>query len=86
MICPFSNEVAGEKGEQGNMVFLLLNLTDEMFSLLFAVDVVLVSHTVKGLQNPLNVLARTSAKIGLKVNLDKTKVNGFQKRRAPCSA
>ena len=31
MFCPFSSEVASEKGEQENMVFLLLNLTDEMF-------------------------------------------------------
>ena len=48
-------------------------------SLLFADDVALVSHTTVGLQNQLNVLARASAKMGLKVNLDKTKIMVLRK-------
>ena len=54
-------------------------MIEEIFSLLFADDVALVSHTVDGLQNQLNVLARASARIGLKINLDKTKIMVFRK-------
>ena len=62
----------------GRYGILLSNLTEEIFSLLFADDVALVSHAPVGLQNKLNVLARASAKIG-QVNLDKTKVMVFRK-------
>ena len=75
----FINEVTDEIRKAGRHGILLSNLIEEIFSLLFADDVALVSHTPVGLQNQLNVLARASAKIGLKVNLDKTKVMVLRK-------
>ena len=63
----------------GGRASLLSNLIEDTFSLLFADAVALVSHTQVWLQKQLNVLARASTKIGLKVNLDKTKVMVFRK-------
>ena len=70
--------MANESRKAGRHGILLSNLTEEIFSLLFAVDVALAETPVK-LQNQLNVLARASAKIRLQVNLDKTKVTVFRK-------
>jgi len=75
----FIQEVADEIRKVGRHGILLSNLTEDIFSLLFADDVALVSHTPVGLQNHLNVLARASAKIGLQVNLHKTTVVVFRK-------
>ena len=47
---------------------------EKIFSLLFADDVALVSHTVIGLQNQLNVLLSAANRTDLTVNLEKTKV------------
>ena len=66
--------MADEIKKAGRHGILLSNLTQEIFSLVFADDVALVSHTSLGLQNQPNVLALASAKTELKVNLDKTKV------------
>ena len=71
--------MADEISKAGRRI-LLSNLIEELFSSLIADDVALVSHTPVGLQNQLNVLERASAKIRLKVNLDKTKRYGFQKK------
>ena len=75
----FIQEVADEIRKVGRHGILLSNLTEDIFSLLFADDVAPVSHTPVGLQNHLNVLARASAKIGLQVNLHKTTVVVFRK-------
>ena len=75
----FIKEVADEIRKAGRHGILLSNLIEDIFSLLFADDVALVSHTPVGLQNHLNVLARASAKIGLQVNLNKTKQVVFRK-------
>ena len=80
MFCLFINEVTDEIRKAGRHGILLSNLTEEIFTLLFAVDIALVEHTPAKLQNQLNVLARASAKILLQVNLDKTKVTVFRKR------
>lgn len=50
----------------------------EIFTLLFADDVVLISDTVIGLQNQLDVLRRKSNEFGLTVNTDKSKVLVFR--------
>ena len=63
--------MADEISRAGKHGIFLSNLIDEIFSLLFADDVALVSHAVVGLQNQLNVLERVSSKIRLKVKLDK---------------
>ena len=52
---------------------------DEIFSLLFADDIALVSSTPSGLQNQINSLEKASKSLGLTVNLDKTKVRFSRK-------
>ena len=52
---------------------------DEIFSLLFADDIALVSSTPSGLQNQINSLEKASKSLGLTVNLDKTKVTFSRK-------
>ena len=47
--------------------------------LFFADDVILVSDTVQGLQNKLDILELQSKRLGLTVNLDKTKIMVFRK-------
>ena len=64
-VCLFINKVADEIRKAGRHGILLSNLSQEIFLLLFADDVALVSHTPAGLQNQLNVLACSSTKIGL---------------------
>ena len=51
----------------------------EIFSLLFADDIVLLSSTPHGLQRQINNLKIASTSLGLTVNLDKTKVMVFCK-------
>ena len=46
----------------------------ELFILLFADDIVLLSDTIAGLQNQLDVLARNCARHDLHVNLDKSNI------------
>ena len=50
----------------------------EIFILLFADDVILVSDTVCGLQNQLNVLFDTANRLSLFVNMDKSKIVAFR--------
>ncbi|RUA06843.1 MAG: hypothetical protein DSY43_01110, partial [Gammaproteobacteria bacterium] len=50
----------------------------QIFILMFADDVALVSDTVLGLQNQLDVLQKHSDKCGLSINLDKSKVVVFR--------
>ena len=52
----------------------LLPSLEEIFLLLFADNIVLVSSTPSGLQNQINNLEKASNSLGLIVNLDKTKV------------
>lgn len=79
IFCLFINEVAEELRRCGRHGIKLTQLVEEIFSLLFADDLALVSHTVVGLQNQLNVLARISAKLGLRINLDKSKIMVFRR-------
>ena len=51
----------------------------EIFSLLFADDIVLLSSTPHGLQRQINNLKKASSSLGLTVNLNKTKVIVFRK-------
>ena len=50
----------------------------ELFILLFADDIVLLSDTIVGLQNQLDVLARNCARLDLYVNLDKSNIVIFR--------
>ena len=63
----------------GKHDFQLLPCLEEIFLLLFADDIVLVSSTPSGLQNQINNLEKASNSVGLTVNLDKTKVMIFRK-------
>ena len=65
-----------EKGKHG---IQLLPGLDEIFLLMFADDIVLISSTPSGLQNQINNLRKASESLGLTVNLDKTKTMVFRK-------
>ena len=45
----------------------------------WADDIILVSDTPQGLQQKLNILEEQSTRLGVKVNLDKTKIIVFRK-------
>ena len=47
--------------------------------LFWADDIILVSDTPQGLQQKLNILEEQSTRLGVKVNLDKTKIIVFRK-------
>lgn len=74
----FINDLASEiicKGKHGiQMVPDLL----ELFILLFADDIVLLSDTVVGLQNQLNILAHKANDMDLEVNLEKSNIIIFR--------
>ena len=67
------NKVARKIAEKGRAGYQFITGGKEIFSLLFADDIVLVSLTPSGLQNQLNNLKMESEKLGLEVNLSKTK-------------
>jgi hypothetical protein len=51
----------------------------ELVLLLFADDLTLLASTVIGLQNQLNVLRESASRLGLTINLDKSKIMVFRK-------
>ena len=65
-----------EKGRHGVQ---LLQDKPEIYSLIFADDVALVSTTAVGLQNQLNSLDSVSRELGLTINRNKTKIMVFRK-------
>ena len=67
-------EVATRVAEFGRAGYQFITNSREIFSLLFADDIVLVARTPAGLQNQINNLKLASENIGLMVNLDKTKI------------
>ena len=70
----FINELANEIMQRGRHGIQLIPDLIEIFILLFADDVILVSDTVCGLQNQLNVLFDTANRLSLFVNMDKSKM------------
>ena len=73
------NELANEILEKGKHGVSLGPAEIELFLLLFADDLALLSSTVVGLQNQLNVLQEATQRLGLTANLDKSKVVPFRK-------
>ena len=73
------SEVAEYVRKNGKHGIQLLPSLEEIFLLLFADDIVLVSSTPSGLQNQINNLEKASNSLGQIVNLDKTKVMIFRK-------
>eukprot|EP00745_Piridium_sociabile_P004303 TRINITY_DN1254_c0_g1_i4.p1 TRINITY_DN1254_c0_g1~~TRINITY_DN1254_c0_g1_i4.p1 ORF type:complete len:981 (+),score=112.61 TRINITY_DN1254_c0_g1_i4:2532-5474(+) len=75
----FINELAMEVAKRGRHGIQLIPGAVEVFLLLFADDVILLSDTVIGLQNQLNALKEEADRLDLSVNLDKTNVMVFRK-------
>ena len=72
-------EVAKKVAEKGRAGYQFIPGGPQIYSLLFADDIVLISTTPIGLQTQLNSLKEASDEIGLSVNLDKTKVLTYRK-------
>ena len=72
-------KVASFVRERGLHGIQLIPGGEEIFQLLFADDIVLISSTPTGLQRQINSLEEISRTLGLTVNLDKTKVMVFRK-------
>ena len=75
----FINELSIALNRDGKHGIQLLPGSEVIFHLLFADDALLISDTVTGLQNQLNVMNQQSKRLGLEVNLDKTKIVVFRK-------
>lgn len=73
------SEVADIVRQKGKHGVQLLPGFEEIFLLLFADDVVLMSSTPSGLQNQLTNLEKASKALGLSVNLNKSKIMIFRK-------
>ena len=72
-------DVADNVRNNGLHGFQMIPGGAEIFSLLFADDIVLLSSTPHGLQRQINSLQSASKTLGLTVNLNKTKVMVFRK-------
>ncbi len=75
----FINELALEVIQNGRHGASFINDYFELFILLLADDVVLLSETVIGLQTQLNSLQRASSSLQLKVNMSKSNIVVFRK-------
>ena len=75
----FINELANDIIESGKHGVTLSPDFIQMFIMLFADDVVLLSTTVVGLQRQLNILYNTACRLNLTVNQDKSKIVIFRK-------
>ena len=75
----FINELAIEVINNGRHGVTLSLDAFELFILLLADDVVLLSETVVGLQTQLNSLQRAASRLCLKVNVDKSDIVVFRK-------
>ena len=75
----FINELALEVIQNGGHGASFINDYFELFILLLADDVVLLSETVIGLQTQLNSLQRASSSLQLKVNMSKSSIVVFRK-------
>ena len=75
----FINEIALILDEKGLHGIQMVPGLIELFILLFADDLVLLSNTVRGLQNQINVLSEACKQIFLEINKDKTKIMVFRK-------
>lgn len=74
----FINELAEDVSQNGRHGIPLSHDLVELFILLFADDVALMSYSVVGLQCQLNILCNTANTLGLTVNRDKSKIVVFR--------
>ena len=75
----FMNELSKEMNKHGKHGIQLAPGMQIIFHLLWADDVILASDTIVGLQNQINILSEQARRLGLEVNLDKTKIMVFRK-------
>ena len=75
----FINEITSEVVNNGKHGASFVGEMLELFILLLADDIVLLSETIIGLQTQLNILCRTAATLQLKVNLNKSNIIVFRK-------
>jgi hypothetical protein len=73
------NELAVELTKKGRHGIQLIPGAVELFLMIFADDVILLSSTIIGLQNQLNVLKQEADRLFLTVNLEKTNIMIFRK-------
>ena len=74
----FINEMAIEISNSGKHGIQMIPGGIEVFLMLFADDVILLSDTVVGLQNQLSILKQEADRLHLTVNLDKTNIMVFR--------
>ena len=74
----FINELAVEVSKKGKHGIQLIPGALEIFMLLFADDVILLSSSAIGLQNQLNALKQEADNLQLEVNLEKTNILVFR--------
>jgi len=70
----FINEIANEIMQEGKRGISLSPDLIQMFIVLFADDVILLSFTITGHQHQLSILNDTANNLGLVVNLSKSKL------------
>ena len=76
----FINEIASSVEQQGMHGIQLLPGLMEIFLLLFADDIVLISDTPRGLQNQLDVLTSACKDLFISHKYGQNKSHGVQKR------
>ena len=79
LFCLFINELALEVINKGRHGVGFMFDAFELFILLLADDVILVSETVVGLQTQLNSLQNAASELELKVNMNKSNIIVFRK-------
>lgn len=72
------NELANDIVQKGKHGIQLIPDFLEILILMFADDIILISDSVCGLQNQLNILWDSSRRLGLEVNLDKSNIVVFR--------
>ena len=75
----FMTEISNEMNKHGIDGISFLENYNYIFHLLFADDIILVSDSVKGLQNQINILENQSRRLGLTINENKTQIVIFRK-------
>ena len=75
------NELANEVEQHEKHGLTLSPYLIQILIMLFAYDVLLISNTVVGLQQQLNILRNAAHKLNLLVNREKSKINIFRKGR-----
>ena len=75
----FMNELSKELNKKGKHGIQLKPGMQIIFHLLWADDVILSSDSIVGLQNQINVLSEQAHRLGMEVNLSKTKIIVFRK-------